>query len=105
MTAYQHLKDVLPCPMALEHDWLDRRQHSSDEPYKAECSWCAALLDKRWWGWDFRTGLEHFEDAKYEPLPPGLARLVRADEQGAGLVYWGPNLLLNNGRGQVNRNV
>jgi hypothetical protein len=100
MTAYAHLRDVLPCPLALKHDWIDRRQSASSdshESYKAECSWCAALLDKMWWGWEFRTGLEHFDDASFEvpplgiwrpPLPPGL----RA-EQG------GPNLLFTNGRG------
>ncbi len=76
MTAYRRLSDILPCPRTPtgQHEWLDRRQCSSDEPYKAECSECAALLGKHWWGWDFRTGLEHFDDAKREPAIQALMR-------------------------------
>ncbi len=29
--------------------------------YSGECSYCAALLVQRWFGWEFYTGLEHFD--------------------------------------------
>ena len=73
MTAYARKGDVLPCPRedlnpAGQHDWIDSRC-SSDEPFDAECSYCAALLKQEWWGWEFKTGEEHFQEAA-ENMPP-----------------------------------
>lgn len=62
MSAYARVQDVLPCPDTTDgrHDWIDAR-NSSDELYSGECSYCAALLVQRWWGWEFYTGEEHFD--------------------------------------------
>lgn len=74
MSGYTCLEDVPFCPSTEDerHDWLDRRMYSSNEPYKAECSACAALIDHLWWGWQFKTGLEHFDDAQHEPAVQAL---------------------------------
>ncbi len=78
MTAYARIEDILPClrddmnPSG-EHDWVDYR-NCSDEWYYGECSWCAALIRRFWWGWEFRTGEEHFDDVRIE----GFEKLHRA---------------------------
>jgi hypothetical protein len=78
VSGYFGVEDILPCHRTKTglHDWIDYRQ-DSDSYYTGECSHCAALLRRFWWGWEFRTGEEHFEDARvdYDALraPTGRA--------------------------------
>lgn len=95
MSGYYCLADMPFCPDTEtgKHDWLDRRQCADyQEPYKAECSACAALLDKKWWGWDFRTGLEHFDDASREPEVIALQVELRENDQRRRAEYQQPLL-------------
>lgn len=63
MCGYHELDEILPCPEEPRglHDWCDYRR-TSDDYYNGECTRCAALLRRHWWGWEFRTGEEHFDD-------------------------------------------
>jgi hypothetical protein len=62
VAAYARVQDILPCPDTVDgrHDWIDSR-NDSDQLYSGECSYCAALLVQRWFGWEFYTGEEHFD--------------------------------------------
>lgn len=64
MSGYLSFRDVLPCPESPNgaHDWLPGAIAEDDPSVQFECSWCAALASTKWWGVEFRTGLEHFED-------------------------------------------
>lgn len=93
MTAYGRLQDVLPCThVSRVHDWIDFR-NDSDEPYTGECSWCGALLQRKWWGWEFWTGQEHQEARDQGLVPAKIVAIVnrqrdRAVERGQGA--WDP---------------
>ena len=79
MSGFASPHDVLPCPEGPEHDWLDRRMYNAKhERWKAECSQCGALLDNTWWGWEFKTGLEHFADAQHDPAVKALLAELQA---------------------------
>jgi hypothetical protein len=83
MSGYTSLGDMPFCPSTEDgkHDWLDRRMYDSNEPYKAECSACAALVDHLWWGWQFQTGLEHFADAQHDPAVQALMAEIQENDR------------------------
>jgi len=68
MCGYKSIEDILPCPDTQDgkHDWCDYR-NCSDDYYNGECTHCAALIRRHWWGWEFRTGQEHFDDFRDRP--------------------------------------
>lgn len=84
MSGFVNLLDVIPCPEKDEHEWMDSRMvgnadsNTPEEPYKAECANCAALIEKMWWGWEFKTGLEHFDDAQHDPKNRALLAEMQA---------------------------
>jgi hypothetical protein len=66
MSGYVRLEDALPCTQAPRHDWLNIGRFKAESRRKFECSWCAALATRYWWGWEFKTGEEHFAEAQEE---------------------------------------
>jgi hypothetical protein len=79
------IEDALPCPDADEHDWNESNISCKGAVKEMECSWCAALARRYWWGWEIKTGLEHFADFEWPedelgpaPPPPEVYRRERA---------------------------
>jgi hypothetical protein len=99
MSGYARKEDVLGCPGFASgevfshgpggaHDWMPTGYQRDTGEW--ECSWCAALLSRQWWGWDFKTGLEHFEEWQEDHAEDDAALRLIDPQHGTRCLPVGP---------------
>lgn len=58
MSGYTEEADILPCPITAEHQWVPVDLAPQPDGIIMRCGSCKACITRRWWGYEFYTGLE-----------------------------------------------